>query len=106
MEWSGMVVESGAAKFTWVPSWVGRVLQVLGVCAFATCGVRLGFTGLVLLGIAAPGWFAPKIVKFVLVSALCLVFYLLYVGFMAVLLVLGLGVLAEILYLAIRLSSS
>lgn len=101
-----MVVESVAAKFTWVPSWVGRVLQVLSVCAFVMCGVHLGFTGLVLLGIAAPGWFAPQIVKFVLVSALCLVFHLLYVGFMAVLLVLGLGVLAGIIYFAIGLSSS
>jgi hypothetical protein len=106
MEWSGMVVEAVAAKFTWVPNWVGRVLQVLGVCAFTMCGVHLGFTGLVLLGIAVPGWFAPQIVKFLFVSELCVVLHLLYVGFMAVLFVLGLGVLAGILYLAIRLSSS
>lgn len=105
-EWTNNTAEFIASGFTWVPNWVGLAFRLIGVVAFLGCGIHLGITGLYLVGTAAFGWLAPKIIKGTLKATLFLSLMSLCVCFFAALLVLMLAAAFGVLALIVTLTGN
>jgi len=105
-EWTDNTVDFIASGFTWVPNWVGLAFRLIGVIAFLGCGIHFGITGLYLVGTAASGWLAPKVIKGTLKATLFLTLMSLCVCFFAALLVLMLGAVVGVLFLLAALFGS
>lgn len=105
-EWTDNTVDFIASGFTWVPTWVGLAFRLIGVITFLGCGIHLGITGLYLVGIAASGWLAPKIIKGTLKTTLFLSFLSLCLCFFAAIVVLMFGTAFGVLLLIATLTGS
>lgn len=91
-EWTETIVDYVKSVFTWVPSQVGMAFKVICILAFLTAGVQFGFTGWGLLLLTGSGWFAPRIIAGLLQFTIFTSLVLLYLSFIVLVAVLGVGV--------------
>lgn len=91
-KWTDNIIDFVSSGFTWVPTWTALVFKATGVFAFLVAGVNLECTGLLLLVMAAIGWFAPLMVKFLCRLTLGLTLMSLYLCFLILTVVLVLGI--------------
>ena len=91
-EWTETIVDYVKSVFTWVPSQAGMAFKVICILTFLTAGVQFGFTGWGLLLLTGSGWFAPRIIAGLLQFTIFTSLVLLYLSFIVLVAVLGVGV--------------